>query len=269
MKGTTKIARKKASVIKVEASESPVAIPAEPIESKSAEILAAQNVYYGERKAIHNPDFGMRQGDGSFSLADDVAGGRIQISGWYHCRDGFHGVNANMQQMAMVHPNGVGVNIAAFIYRIEKICLKHSKLTVCGPTSQARITWIKPAEFWVRQPARRSLFTALLRAGMKYDPQTDNFEKALFNAQYIKGTKAAVKRFLDGYTWSDNSQSGWYDRFAHCRGDDLKKMLRMKPVSEKQLMDFALEQLKLNKEELISQFRKTKYGKKEEVASAK
>lgn len=47
---------------------------------------------------------------------------------------------------------------------------------------------------------RRSLLTILLRAGMLYDTDKDNYEKALFGEPYIIPTKQAVMRFMYGFT---------------------------------------------------------------------
>ena len=56
---------------------------------------------------------------------------------------------------------------------------------------------------------RRSLFTLLLRQGLVYDTEVDNFEHALWSAvsanvydsgKYTEITKPAIKRFLYGFT---------------------------------------------------------------------
>ncbi len=44
------------------------------------------------------------------------------------------------------------------------------------------------------------MFTILLRAGISYDPQIDNYEDALFKEQYCMPTKKAIMRFLFGFT---------------------------------------------------------------------
>ena len=42
--------------------------------------------------------------------------------------------------------------------------------------------------------------TILVRAGMVYDPKSDNYEEALFTEKWAKPTKTAVMRFLYGFT---------------------------------------------------------------------
>lgn len=92
-----------------------------------------------------------------------------------------------------------GRKIAKFILKTEQIVheKKHTNfaLTTCKP-----VLWVEPSRFWMRCRMRRALFTILLRAGMSYDPDQDNYEEALFSDAYAKSTRYAVMRFLFGFT---------------------------------------------------------------------
>jgi hypothetical protein len=93
----------------------------------------------------------------------------------------------------------VGHNVAAFIWKTEDILRRrlHSKF---APTNHNEILWVEPAWFWKSCRMRRSLFTLLLRAGIDYDKERDNYEHAIFNERWLKCTILATKRFLYGYT---------------------------------------------------------------------
>jgi hypothetical protein len=74
---------------------------------------------------------------------------------------------------------------------------------------------IHQLSWWRENPLRRDFLTAALRHGRHY---TGNFEKALNSEYYFKNTKAAVGRFLSGYTkWSGKKYSfeGWVESFEY------------------------------------------------------
>jgi hypothetical protein len=184
---------------------------------------------------------------------------------WVYCRDAFQQQTAQgMVEMLFCHKRGMGENVAMFIFRIEEM-LKHKNLTLCGPTNIERFMWIRPAKFWIKQPIRRSLFTALLRAGQKYKPDENNFEEALFSDKYLKTSKPAVRRFLAGYTWYTGEVTGGWDlAFRGLKEEGIKDLLTLKPIKDADLINFAAEMLNLTVDELKSKYRKAKFSHKPE-----
>ena len=207
---------------------------------------------YGELKHVENPATNVRSG--SFARVTSESNGALQIDNWVYCRDSFHYHFHNIDQLLFAHSPHASKRIAAFIYEFEKR-MKHEKLSLCGPTNMSRITWVKPAKFWLTKNIRKSLFTCLLRAGIRYDPEKNNFEETLNSVPYLARTQNAVKWFLQGYTWpKKNDTVGWYDNFVRAKDSALAKKLTRKPVDEKKLMEYALELLGMNKEELRVKF---------------
>ena len=90
---------------------------------------------------------------------------------------------------------------------------------------------------------RRSLFTCLLRAGVAYNRETDNYESALFGERYLRKSEPAIKRFLYGYTKyigkepngsSTLETAGWSYYFSGKDANSVKEKLvrpRKKPRS--------------------------------------
>ncbi len=207
---------------------------------------------YGELKHIGTPAIGVRSG--SFATVISENNGGLKINDWVYCRDSFHYHFNSVDQLLFAHSPHASKRIAAFINEFEKR-MKHEKLTVCGPTNMSRVTWVKPANFWLSKNIRKSLFTCLLRAGSRYDPDKNNFDEALNSVSYLSRTKKAVELFLRGYTWPKNNDStGWYDNFSRASDTTIEKKLTRKPVNEKKLMNYALELLGINKEELRKKF---------------
>lgn len=97
------------------------------------------------------------------------------------------------------HRPGQSVQVATFIRKTEAI-LKESTPSRFSQTNRDTILWVEPSNFWKSCPVRRSLLTILLRAGILYDLNADNFEDALFRQEYVIPTKKAVMRFLYGFT---------------------------------------------------------------------
>ena len=97
------------------------------------------------------------------------------------------------------HPKDKGSAVAIFLRKTE-IILKQKIYSDFAKTNRDTVLWIEPSDFWKSCRMRRSLFTILIRAGMSYDPDIDNYEKALFGYKWAKATKSGVMRFLYGFT---------------------------------------------------------------------
>jgi hypothetical protein len=134
---------------------------------------------------------------------------------WYNCREEFHWINEKTKRFLYSHRLHAHANIVAFIQKIEKM-LKLKERSTFRPTQYDRVTLVSMSPWW-RFSIRRSLFTALLRAGQNY--HGGNFEEALFGADFKNDnyctleTEGAVRRFLRGYTRYIGKIQGWWDAF--------------------------------------------------------
>ena len=167
-------------------------------------------IKFGDILYIDTP---YRPQTGSFSKLRELNGDRYKADIWYVCRDLFHGVLYNLKFFFFSHDLGKGHCIAAFIKKVEEK-LDIQPRSEFGPTQRKTIMWIKPSKWWTGRTMRRSLFTILLRCGDAYNPNKDNFEKALFSYSYAKNTKIAINRFLAGYTDYTGKKRGWYKQFS-------------------------------------------------------
>lgn len=150
---------------------------------------------------------------GSFSkILFTKEDGTLIAKEWLYCREYFQDESKGINQFLFCHSKDKIKNIFAFINKIENV-LKINKFSLMGPTQRKNVSWIKPSNWWLRTSMKRSLFTALLRCGQRYNPQIDNFEEALFSYFYTKDTKQAVKRFLQGNTKYTGKKKGWYNQF--------------------------------------------------------
>ena len=84
---------------------------------------------------------------------------------------------------------------------------------------------------------KRFLFTALLRAGEKYNKKRGNFKDAIWSNEYLEDTKYAVNRFLDGYTRfrgrGPATYEGWWNTFYIGNAED--KWDAPEPLTESQI----------------------------------
>lgn len=102
-----------------------------------------------------------------------------------------------------MHPPGWAENVAAFVHKTEEILEIQQdayEFSTFAMTNRERILWIEPSGFWKVCSLRRSLLTLILRAGMVYDVDKDNYEDAVFNQEHLRRTKKAIMRFLYGFT---------------------------------------------------------------------
>jgi hypothetical protein len=131
--------------------------------------------------------------DGSFAI--DAEPVRFE-----HCRERFAAdFRAETRGLFFKHPPAAGPGVAAFLAKTEAV-LDLADRSTYACTNWPTITWVGPTRFWMACELRRSLLTILLRAGMLFEPDRDNYEEALFRADYVRPTKAAVMRFLFGFT---------------------------------------------------------------------
>lgn len=114
---------------------------------------------------------------------------KVGTNGFYFKHSGFNGTR----------PANKSKNIAVFIKKTEAI-LQQTEFSGFALTNRDTIVWVEPSMFWKSCRMRRSLFTILLRAGIPYIAQKDNYEQALFEEPYILPTRLAIMRFMFGFT---------------------------------------------------------------------
>ena len=130
-----------------------------------------------------------------------------------------------------------GKNVAEFMWKVENV-LEIKKHTNFAMSNFSNVIWIEPNDFWRSCIMKRSLFTALLRAGIKYDPEKDNFEEALFQAKHLEDTPRALMRFMFGFTEYHGPEldekrttsyitKGWWTVFKDISDGEIRNYLRL------------------------------------------
>lgn len=149
---------------------------------------------------------------GGFARTQRINGERHKIDHWFYCRDIFHNVLWNLKLFFFSTNVGRATAVAKFMEKIEEK-LNIEPRSQFGPTQIKKIMWIKPSPWWTGLGMRRSLFTILLRAGLKYVPSKDNFDEAIKLEKYLSKTPYAFQRFMMGYTKYAGHKRGWYKQF--------------------------------------------------------
>lgn len=135
---------------------------------------------------------------------------------FHTCREQFQRVFFS-SGILFIHGKQPGEHVFAFIQVVERR-LNLNKKTTAGPTQRNVISWFEVSPFWMSEPMRKSLFTALLRGGLNYHPRTASaFSHAVESQRYLRETKFALKRFLGGYTHFTGRAGGvrgWHETFG-------------------------------------------------------
>lgn len=127
---------------------------------------------------------------------------------WEKCREKFAAlINIETTGFFFSHKTNQSENVAGFIAKSEEI-LDLPQRSQFSSTDQNIVMWVEPTPFWMDCWIKRSFLTILLRCGMYYDPELDNYEDALFGngddkdqaREYTHKTKLAVLRFMFGFT---------------------------------------------------------------------
>jgi len=132
------------------------------------------------------------------------------VQSWDHCREQFAvKFTETTKKFFFAHESGRGLAVASFILRFEDVLRlgrqEDFESSNFKMTNFSRLMLCCPGDFWLSCYYRRSLLTLLLRCGLNYDHQKDNFDDALFGSQhkenqYIRDTKQSVMRFMYGFT---------------------------------------------------------------------
>lgn len=123
---------------------------------------------------------------------------------WIGCRDHFLTTfAADIPGFFMTIESGRYENVPAFVLQTEEI-LDIQNLgfpsSRFARTNRSYVLWIDPSLFWRESEMKRSFFSALVRAGLEYRPEENNYEEALYKRDYFRTTKSATIRFLYGHT---------------------------------------------------------------------
>ena len=170
-----------------------------------------------------------------------------QIS-WVKCREQFAPkFSSYINGIYFVHEKDKGESVAAFILQAEKVLgVSYKNRSVFSKTNKDSVIWVNVSHFWKECELRRSLLTILLRAGINYSIEENNFSKTLFSNPYVKETETAIKRFFFGFVNfkanmvpgpSQTFRKGWVTIFKNVGIKDVKKIL-VQPVKKKSENNF-------------------------------
>jgi hypothetical protein len=178
-----------------------------------------------------------------------------QAPHWDHCREQFAPKwDANVTGFYFSIQKGQSESVAGFICKAETVLnLENLKTSFArsafSKTDRETVMWIEPSLFWRECEMRRSLFTILIRCGMIYDPDRDDFEQTLFGdptflcstddkphkaQEYARETRLAVQRFFFGFTKFVKQdftsmdyayKTGWHTVFREKELATIRKML--------------------------------------------
>ena len=167
----------------------------------------------------------------------------LRILSWYECREDWHrdtnpGDTSGMDYYGKaertrfafcVGDTKKGPAVAALIAKVEaQLGLPSRVRSRFGPTYRHDVIWFRQAAWWRRDHMRRYLFTALMRAGLWYNPAKDNFDYALSRRVYTSRTTRAIKHFLGGrtvYALKSGAQEGWLNVFKDKTDQQIMSLL--------------------------------------------
>jgi len=159
--------------------------------------------YFGPKKELNHKQYPVIPPQGNFALeVSDLA----KQAHWDHCREQFAAkfTEAEIQGFFFSHPEKKGRDVANFLHKFENIIGFSQPLSYFAETNKDIILWIGISPFWLPCMMRRSLLTILLRCGMYYNVEQDNFDDALFGNYkeniYARETRSAILRFMFGFT---------------------------------------------------------------------
>jgi hypothetical protein len=162
----------------------------------------------------------------------------LRVLEWYSCREDFHNdthpvfshhLNDNKLDLSrflfVLDRPMKAQRVAAFIGKFEGL-LESKPCSSFGPTPKSDVIWCRPAAWWRKSHARRSLFTGLIRTSLYYDPARDNFNDALNYRTYTRRTRKAIDYFIKGHTtFRGNTFDGWQSTFEYRSDAEIQRML--------------------------------------------
>lgn len=115
-------------------------------------------------------------------------------------------------------------NVARWFYYIEGRMGWHER-TVFNWVHNQQMLRVTPAAVWYRDHITISLFTLMLRVGLKCSEGT-SLEENLHRDPYCLDTLSAIHRFLQGYNlYIGNSFFGWHATFNNLHWNSICRLL--------------------------------------------
>lgn len=136
------------------------------------------------------------------------------------CREVFHRYSFRKYTSCFGYLHEGAQNIPDFINRFEKQ-IGLSNKSKFYKTNYSQFILIEPSKWWKQNSLRKHLFTVLVKIGVKFNKR--NFNGVLYRNRYIKHTKAALLRFINGYTIYKGYFNGWVNSLS-----DEKNLVKMK-----------------------------------------
>ena len=176
---------------------------------------------------------------------------------WDHCREQFAAKFNELTSGFYFSHLKKAESIGEFVSKFELI------VGVCEPsvfanTEKENVMWIQPSGFWKDCQMKRSLLTILIRCGLNYDIETDNFDDALFGeykeSLYIRETRSAMLRFMFGFTQftgivnpispsTSLVKHGWREEFMKLDDSTIRRKLILPEGKAKEISIIGVEAL--------------------------
>lgn len=177
---------------------------------------------------------------------------------WDHCREQFAAkFNDKTPGFYFCHLASKSQDIANFLTKFETIIGNVELSTYCH-TNKKTVIWISPNKLWTGCSINRSLMTIVVRCGLNYDSEKDNFDDALFGNYkentYLKETRSATLRFLFGFTKfsgiinpvhssSTVVKHGWREEFKSLDDISVRRRLSLPEGEKKESCIVGMESL--------------------------
>lgn len=158
---------------------------------------------FGPKKELSHKQIAVMPPQGNYALDNNDPEKQFH---WDHCREQFAAkfTDADSKGFYFSHPEKKGRDVANFISKFENIVDFTQSVSHFSETNRNVILWVGISSFWLPCMMKRSLLTILLRCGMHYDSEKDNFDDALFGEHkdniYARETRSAILRFMFGFT---------------------------------------------------------------------
>lgn len=208
--------------------------------------------YFGPKKELKQYNGTPPHGNFALELTD-----LTKPFHWDHCREQFAAKFVDAPGFYFSHPEHKGRDVANFLSKFEYI-VGIQPVSSFAETNKDVVLWVNVSPFWIPCWTKRSLLTILLRCGMNYNSNNDNFDDALFGDYkeniYARETRSAILRFMFGFTKfvgqkpADVFQSsvvkhGWREEFQKLDDSVVRRRLVMPDGFPKETSIVGLESL--------------------------
>lgn len=164
-------------------------------------------------------DFFNHYGSGFCRISEETKS--LTLRSAHNCREVFHSnfrSRTNYFAYRCINTSDMGAkNIPEFLNKFEiKMGLKPSQFYITKEFSTHLIV-VQPNKFWLKNSLRRNLLTILIKVGRSYKSHVKgSFSRLLYNNRYIKYSKPALLKFMQGYTcYNGRDFVGWCTNLNH------------------------------------------------------